>query len=97
MHVLASRIELHLPGSGSLKDKRSRLRPILDGGRHRFPVSVAEVAKHDSHRRATLGTSTVSGSVTRANEVMDEFERFVWSFPDVEVMSTQRDWMELDA
>ena len=32
MHVLALRLELHLPGVDSLKEKRSILTPILDHG-----------------------------------------------------------------
>ena len=41
--VLALAVELHLPACRSLKDRRAVVRPILDGARHRFRVSAAEV------------------------------------------------------
>ncbi|MEZ5167144.1 MAG: DUF503 domain-containing protein [Acidimicrobiales bacterium] len=52
MHVLAAEIDLRVPGSRSLKDKRSALRPILDGLRHRHPVAAAEVDHLDEWQRA---------------------------------------------
>jgi uncharacterized protein YlxP (DUF503 family) len=39
-------------------------------------------------KRALL--RAVPGHVT---EVLDVVERFVWSFPEVEVVSTERDWV----
>ena len=29
-------------------------------------------------------------------DVIDEVERFIWSFPNVHVLSTTRSWMETD-
>ncbi|MDA8046001.1 MAG: DUF503 domain-containing protein [Actinomycetota bacterium] len=78
----------------SLKEKRSVVRPILDGAHRRFGVAVAEVGHQDSLREATLGMATVSGSPRHAGEVLDEVERFVWSFPEIEVVSCERNWME---
>ena len=43
MHAAAARFDLHVPDSRSLKAKRAAIRPIVDGLRHRFGVSVAEV------------------------------------------------------
>lgn len=96
MHVLALRIELRLPGAQSLKEKRATLRPILDGARHRFPVSLAEVDRQDSWQRATLGVSAVSSSATKVAQMIDDVERFVWSFPDIEILDSDRHWLELD-
>jgi uncharacterized protein len=96
MYVASLTVELHLPGSHSLKDKRSVLRPILDGCRHRFAVAAAEVDHQDLWQRSTLGVATVSGSVGQAQDVLDAVERFVWSFPEVEVTFSGRDWLEPD-
>ena len=41
----------------------------------------------DRRQRAELSFATVSGSVTHATEVIDALERFVWSFPELEVVS----------
>jgi len=45
--VLVSRYELRLPGVRSLKEKRSRIRPVTDRVRHRHHLSVAEVDRQD--------------------------------------------------
>lgn len=97
MHVLAMRLELRFPHVRSLKAKRSVLRPVLDGGRHRFPVAMAEVDHHDSWQLAAVGVSAVSESATKAAELIDDVERYVWSLPDLEVLSADRWWLEIDA
>ncbi|HLH45757.1 MAG TPA: DUF503 domain-containing protein [Acidimicrobiales bacterium] len=94
MHVATLTVELHLPDSHSLKEKRAVLRPIIDGCRHRFAVAAAEVDHQDRWQRATIGVATVSSSVTHAGEVLDAVERFVWSFPEAEVTACRRDWVE---
>jgi uncharacterized protein YlxP (DUF503 family) len=94
VHVAALTIELHLPHPHSLKEKRAVVRPILEGCRHRFGVAAAEVDCQDLWQRATLGVVTVSGSATVAAQVLDGVERFVWSFPEVEVTAATREWME---
>jgi uncharacterized protein YlxP (DUF503 family) len=37
--------------------------------------------------------AAVSGSVRHAGEVLDAVERFVWSFPEVEVTACRRGWL----
>jgi uncharacterized protein YlxP (DUF503 family) len=97
VHVAALMIELRLPGSHSLKEKRSVVTPILEGCRRRFAVAAAEVDHQDLWQRATLGMSAVSSSPTKLQEVLDSVERFVWSFPEVEVTASRRDWLEAEA
>ena len=70
------------------------IRPILEGVHRRFGATVAEVGHQDSLREATLGMAVVSGEVGHAAQVMDAVERFVWSFPEVEVLSAERSWLE---
>jgi uncharacterized protein YlxP (DUF503 family) len=53
-------IELHLPASNSLKDKRSVLKSAMRRIRNEFNVSVAEVDDQDLWRSAVLGVVTVS-------------------------------------
>ncbi len=66
------------------------MRPILDGARRRFAVAAAEVAHQDAWQHATLGFAAVSGSRSHAETVLDSVERFVWSFPEVDVVSVDR-------
>lgn len=94
MHVGALEIELMARQCRSLKDKRATVRPIIEGARRRFQVSASEVAHQNSHQLATLGFSAVGGDLRHVGEVLDTVERFVWSFPEVEVLETTRSWME---
>jgi uncharacterized protein len=90
MHVASLTLELRLRSVHSLKEKRSVLRPIIDGSRRRFLVAAAEVGHQDAWQLATVGMASVSSSASDAENVLDAVERFVWSFPEVEVISTMR-------
>ena len=94
MHVLALAIELHIPLSHSLKEKRAVMRPLLDGLRNRHPVAAAETTYQDKWQRAEIGIVAVSSSATLVAQVVDDAERFVWSFPEVEVTDARRSWLE---
>ena len=94
MFVLAMRFDLHLPSCRSLKEKRSVLCPMVDGLRHRFPVSVAETGHQRHWQRAEIGVVVVASSERQATEMIDDAERFVWSRPDVEVSDSERSWLE---
>lgn len=94
--MAALALDLHLPQCRSLKQKRSVLRPIVDGVDHRFPVAIAEVDHQDQWQRAGLGVAAISGSPRQVEQILDDVERFVWSRPDVEVSSAERTWMEID-
>ena len=72
------------------------VKPILERARHRFSVAAAEVAHHDQWQRTCLGMAAVASSPGHAAEVLDELERFVWSRPDVEVVGTERGWLEME-
>lgn len=90
------RFDLHLPACHSLKEKRAVIKPILDGARHRYSVAASEVGHHAKWQRAELGVVTVASTPAHAIEVLDAVERFVWSFPEIEVIETERTWAELD-
>jgi uncharacterized protein YlxP (DUF503 family) len=90
------RFQLHIPQSRSLKEKRAVVRPIVEGLRHRFSLSVAEIGHQDKWQRATIGLAVVSDSPAHAAEVVDAVERWVWSRPDVEVSAFERQWTGID-
>ena len=57
-------------------------------------MAAAEVAYQDRWQRAGLGFSLVGSTRPHAVEVMDRVERFIWSFPEAEVLSAERYWLE---
>ena len=94
MHVAVVQVELHIPTSRSLKEKRAALRPIVEGIRHRFQLSVAEVGYQDKWQRALVGMAVVSDSYGHAVDVVDNIERWVWSKPEVEVSRFETNWVD---
>ena len=86
--------ELFIPDCHTLKQKRAVIRPIIDGLHRRYRVASAEVGRHDKWQRADIGVAVVSGTEAHVLDVLGEVERFVWSFPEVEVLSQRRRWME---
>ena len=93
MFVLAVEADLHINQSRSLKAKRQVIRPIVEGARQRFGVAAAEVGYQDQWQRALLGFAVVSGTARQAQDVIDEVDRFVWSRPDIDVLSMERRWL----
>jgi uncharacterized protein YlxP (DUF503 family) len=92
VHVAVIQLELHIPTSRSLKEKRAVLRPIVEGIRHRFQISVAEVGYQDKWQRALVGMAVVTDSYGHAVEVVDNVERWVWSKPEIEVTRFEVTW-----
>ena len=70
------------------------VKTVLQGAARRYGVAAAEVGHHDKWQRAVLGFATVSGSEAHARDVLDAVERFVWSFPEVEVVGSSWRWLE---
>jgi uncharacterized protein YlxP (DUF503 family) len=96
-HVLTLTMDLRIAAARSLKEKRAVVTPILEGSRRRYLVAASETGEQDAHHLAELSFAAVSGSARHTREVIDTVERFVWSFPEVEVLSAQRGWSEVDA
>ncbi|MFI5178450.1 MAG: DUF503 domain-containing protein [Vicinamibacterales bacterium] len=78
MTIALLSLELFLPMSQSLKDKRMVLRRLKDR-LNAFNVAVAEVEHQEKWQRAAMGVVTVASSDEMAEKtlrsVMDEIER----------------------
>ena len=89
MHAAAVRFDLHIPESRSLKVKRAAIRPIVDGLRHRYHVSVAEIDHQDQWQRAEIGVALIAESDGHLRDVLAEVERFVARAADVELLEVE--------
>ncbi len=94
MYAAAISFDLHIPQSRSLKVKRAAIRPIVDGLRHRFHVSVAEVDHQDQWQRSAIAVAVVAGSESQLREVVASIERFVDTAADVELLDVEMAWLE---
>src|SRR3954452_17155278 len=96
VNAAAVRFDVHIPQSRSLKTKRAAVRPIVDGLRHRFHVSVAEVDHQDQWQRASIAVAVVGGSEGQVRDVLASVERFVVAAADVELLDVETAWLESD-
>ncbi|MGO9582151.1 MAG: DUF503 domain-containing protein [Acidimicrobiales bacterium] len=89
-------VELHFPACRSLKEKRSLLRPVIDGAGSRFAVAVAEADFQDLHQRSIVEVAAAAACERVVTETLDAVERFIWSLPGLEVVGARRRWLEDD-
>jgi uncharacterized protein YlxP (DUF503 family) len=89
--------DLHVPQSRSLKAKRAVVRPIVEGLRQRFRVSVAEVGHRDQWQRAEIAVAIVADSDGRVQTILDTVERYVVASPEIELLGTETAWLEGDS
>jgi len=71
------RIELHIPASRSLKDKRQVVRGLKDRIRAHVRAAVAEVDHQDLWQRAALGVAVVAPDTGQARELLQSVRRIV--------------------
>jgi uncharacterized protein YlxP (DUF503 family) len=89
MVIGACTIELYLPGNGSLKGKRSILKPILARLRREFNLAAAEVAQNDVWQSAEIAFVTVANDPGRVHAVLERAVRWIETHhPEVQVV----DW-----
>lgn len=72
MIIAVARVELELTDIGSLKDKRSIVKPIVLKLMNKFSVHAAEVDQLDVHDAATIGIVLVANEQRHANEVLSK-------------------------
>jgi uncharacterized protein YlxP (DUF503 family) len=89
MIIGACTIELHLPGNGSLKGKRSILKPLLNRLRREFNLATAEVAHNDAWQSAEIALVTVANDPGRVHALLERTVQWIETHhPEVQVV----DW-----
>ena len=96
MWILVLRIDLLVPGSRSLKDRRQAVKSLKERIRHRFDASCAEVGDLESWNRASLGVSCVSNEKQRLEGIADEISRYAQNDGNVLVSGVERDVFNYD-
>ena len=79
MVVGVARVTFGLPGNRSLKGKRKVMKSLIDRTRHKFNVSVAEVAAQDAHDRGVIGVAVAGGDSRVINSLLDHITGFMES------------------
>jgi uncharacterized protein YlxP (DUF503 family) len=77
-------LQIHIPGCSSLKEKRSRIKPLLARLHREFNVSAAEIGQQDVWQDATLACAYVSNSPSHTQRTLQHVAHWIeTSWPDV--------------
>jgi len=87
-------LELELPFSSSLKDKRKTLRSLKDRLR-RKNVSVVESDHQDLWQRATMEIALAAVSRAAAEEKREELRRMLLNYEDLSILDWREEFVKL--
>ncbi|RUM89656.1 MAG: DUF503 domain-containing protein [Thermodesulfatator sp.] len=94
MVVGIARMEFYLPGNGSLKGKRQRVKSLIHRLEARFKkLSVAEVDDQDLWQRAVIGASTVASDQRIADRYLSQVLSFVEELDGLELLSAEIEFL----
>ncbi len=77
MIIAACQLRLHLPGCNSLKEKRSRLKPLLARLHREFNIAAAEVDLQDVWQSAELGLVAVANDTAQVRAELQHIVRWI--------------------
>lgn len=83
-------LHIHLPGCSSLKEKRSRLKPLLARLHKEFNISVAEMDHLDAWGDSILACAFVSNDKRHTQRVLQRVIKWLENnWPDVDLVDEQ--------
>ncbi|MGF1634357.1 MAG: DUF503 domain-containing protein [Phycisphaerae bacterium] len=93
MTVGILQVELSIPGSMSLKDKRRVVKSVKDRISHRHNVSIAEVGGLDQWRTAILGVAMVGNDQKYVEGGLQAIVNFLRTQTAAELVDQQIDFV----
>jgi len=85
-------LDIHIPTSASLKEKRMVMNSIKDRLRKKYNVSVAEIGFHDKWQRAELAIVSVSGDKSFVDEALNKIFQFLDTQLEFEIIKYDFDY-----
>ena len=82
-------INLRIPDSGSLKEKRSVLKKILKRTQNEFNVSIAETGNLDNYKLAEIGFAVVGNDSRYINGKVDQLLMFIDKLHAAEMLNSK--------
>lgn len=80
-------LDIQIPGCASLKEKRSRLVPLIKRLQREFNLSVAELDHLDAWQSSVVGCVTISNDAKRNHRYLTKVIRWVeTNRPDIEIV-----------
>jgi len=79
-------VELYIPQSHSLKEKRRVLRSIKSKVKNNFEVVIAEVGAQNKWQHAVLAVATLSNDQSMVNSILDKVLAQIARCPEAEII-----------
>ena len=79
-------LHLHIPGCGSLKEKRGRIKPLMNRLRREFNLSVAEMGLNDKWSESIIACAMIGNEAAFLQSALESVKRWVeanWTDGDV--------------
>lgn len=92
MTVGLMNLELRLPGCNTLKEKRHRIKGVIEKVRSRFNVSASEVDYHDLHQSALIAVAMVNSERSLVEQVFARVEAFFADGDGLLVLRSDIEW-----
>lgn len=89
MITLSAQLTFSIQQAQTFKVNRMVTRSLVDKTRHKFHVSIAEVATQNQHKVLTLGVAVVSGEMMPTRNMLDEIINFMDKHADAELISME--------
>ena len=85
-------LELTLPGCDTLKEKRHRLKGVIERVRDKFNVSASEVGFQDVHQSALVAVAMVNSERQLVEQVLSRIEEFFADGDGLMVVDSTIEW-----
>ena len=88
-------LHLQIPGCTSLKEKRSRLKPLLARLHREFNVSAAEMERLDAWQEAIVACALISNDPAHTQRALQTVVQWIeTNWPDVQVWEERIELVE---
>jgi uncharacterized protein YlxP (DUF503 family) len=85
-------IEIFIPYSTSIKEKRYIVKSIKDKVKSKYNVSIAELDYHDAWQRSKIGFACLSNSVSYINSYLMDLLKFLQQDKRFEITIYKINW-----
>jgi uncharacterized protein len=80
-------IELHIPACTSLKEKRSRLKPLLARLHREFNLSAAEIDRQDAWQETVIACALISSDANQTRRALQQVVDWIeTNWPDLQIV-----------
>ena len=91
MIVKTLELDIYIPESNSLKDKRRIVKSLISRCRQKFNVSISEIDAVNNPRHSIIGVAIVTNANSYADQILDKCIALIEGEYRVEIITIKRD------